>query len=390
MWFRVRTAAFLATALAVFVAVGVTLGWLLAGYAAALSVREPATAALHRVVVAIAVAGVGLAALLLVQIAAHAVSTRAVRFEADALARWGERWARAAEGGPVPEAPLGPFAADALALLRESVRGSSAEAFERLYARSGLLRADVEAAASGRGLRRVQAIERLAMMRHPACVEPLVRLAADRDRVVSRLARRAAVRTLAGGRLPGEALTLAGLRLLHDPRVGSGEATELLLLLDRTATPLLAELLRPTPYRPSHLRVAAIEAIGRAGRVDLAGRLSLWIRDRHPELRAAALRAFRSLEHVPDEEHAAVLQALVDPVGFVRTQAAGACLALPWQAVHRPLWRALGDPDRWVRRTAAASLAGFGGPGREALREAARHHEDRFGRDAAAEALAWS
>jgi hypothetical protein len=390
MWIRVRTATFVVTSLAVFVAVAATLAWLLTGYLAAVVVRAPTAAALHRVVAAVAVAGLGLTALLVVQIGAHALSRRSTRGAIQATAHWGERWMRAAEGGPMPDGPLDAAAADALARLRDAVRGDSAVAFEDLYERSGLLIGDLDTAARGRGIAKVGAIERLAMMRHPASLESLVRLASTRDPVVSRLGRRAAVRTLAGGRVDAGRATRAGLRLLDDARVGSGEATELLLLLDGAATPLLRELLRPATLRPRHVRIAALDAVGRSGRIDLAVHVASWLHDPEPELRAAALRAFRWLEHVPPQDEEAVLEALADPVPFVRTQAAGACVALRGRDVRGALWGALADPDRWVRRTAASTLAAFGSDGRETLRQAAREHPDRFGRDVAAEVLAWS
>jgi hypothetical protein len=138
------------------------------------------------------------------------------------------------------------------------------------------------------------------------------------------------------------------------------------------------------------VRIAALEAIGRAGRIDLAVHVAPWVHDPEPELRAAGLRAFRWLEHVPPQDEDAILEALADPVPFVRTQAAGACVALPWRNVHGALWGALSDPDRWVRRTAASTLVALGSDGRETLRQAARDHPDRFGRDVAAEVLAWS
>lgn len=389
MWFRVRTAAFLATSLAVFLGVGATLAWLLLAYVRALGGAPPGPAALHRVVLAIAAAGGGLTALFLVQVTAHAASRRGSEAETRAVAQWTERWSLAVETGRVPDGANGSFAAEALARLRESVRGETGERFTDLYERSGLLQADLTAAARGRGLGGVRAIERLAMMRHRAAVLPLARLTRSRDAVVSRLARRAAVRTLAAvGGAEADVVTV-GRRLLGDARVGAGEATELLLLLGATGTPLLLGLLDPEGRLPVRLRIAALEAIGRDDRIDLAGRVDAWARAGDPELRAAALRCYRTLEHVPDGGEAPVLAALSDPVPFVRTQATGACVALPWPSVEGPLWLALGDPDRWVRRTAAATLAAFGSEGRAALERASARHDDRFARDASLEALAW-
>jgi hypothetical protein len=389
MWYRIRTAAFLATSVAVFLAVGVTLAWLLLGYVRALGGAPPGLAALHGLVVAIAAAGTGLAALFLVQVTAHAASRRASAVESRALARWTERWSLAAETGRVPDGARGPSAAEALARLRESVRGEAAARFEHLYERSGLLQADLDAAARGSGLGGIRAIERLAMVRHRAAILPLARLTRSRDPVVSRLARRAAVRTLAAAQGRETDVVDVGVRLLGDARVSAGEATELLLLLGATGTSLLLELLDPDAKRPVRLRIAALEAIGRDDRIDLAGRVDAWARHPDPELRAAALRCYRTLEHVPGGGEAPVLASLSDPVPFVRTQAAGACVALPFPAVERPLWLALGDPDRWVRRTAAATLSAFGAEGRAALERASAGHDDRFARDAAAEALAW-
>lgn len=389
MWFRIRTAAFLATSFAVFLAVGATLAWLLFGYVRALGGAPPGVAALHAVVIAIAAAGAGLAALFLVQVTAHAASRRASAVESRALARWTELWSLAAETGRVPDGARGPFAAEALARLRESVRGETAARFEHLYERSGLLQADLDAAVRGSGLGGVRAIERLAMVRHRAAILPLARLTRSRDPVLSRLARRAAVRTLAAAQGREADVVEVGTRLLSDARVSAGEATELLLLLGASGTPLLLELLDPDAGRSLRLRIAALEAIGRDDRIDLAGRVDAWARDPDPELRAAALRCYRTLEHVPDGGEAPVLASLSDPVPFVRTQAAGACVALSFPAVERPLWLALGDRDRWVRRTAAATLSALGAEGRAALQRAATGHEDRFARDAAAEALAW-
>lgn len=390
MWFHIRSGAFLAATLVVFVGIAATLGWMFTGYLASLAGFSAAIAAWHRLVTAIAVAGLGTIALLAVQIAAHTVTRRSSEADAAEIDRWTERWLHALDEGPLPEPPLPPLAGTALAGLRESVTGSTAGVLESFYERTGLMRSDVRTSLRGHGPPRAGAIERLAMMRHPATLEPLIGLACGRDDIMARTARRAVIRTLAAGELSAARNRDAGRRVLSDPRVGQGEALDLLLLLDREATPLLLDLLDPAAAWAPEARRAAIETVARARRLDLSEHLTPWVDDPDPETRAAALRAFRRHEYVPPGVEPAVLAAIGDDVPFVRTQAAGAAVALPWDQVRTPLWTALGDEDRWVRRTSAETLAAFGVEGRVLLHAAAAEHADRFARDMAAEVLAWS
>lgn len=385
MWFRIGTALFVLSALVVFAGVGVSLLWLLFANLERLLGVERSARIWTNLIGAVAVSGLGVLALFGVQIGIHVRTRRTATTREDEIASWMHRWVALDPEAPTPVV-RGIPAAEALARLREEVTGPESKRFAERYQASGLLAVDVSTALRGRGLSRIRALERLAMIRHPSAIEPLLRLTQHRDVVVARIARRALARTLGRIVLPDTRLQATFAEAIDDPRVTEGEVAELLMLLQNHAEPVLAWMLDPDSDAP--MRGAALDVVGSENKLDLADRLEPWLRSPQQELQAAALRAVAALEYAPPGTRDEILDALESPARFVRTQACKACIALPWLEVREPIVSALGDREWWVRRAAAQTLARFGAPGRAALATAAESHADPYARDMAEQVLA--
>jgi HEAT repeat protein len=201
------------------------------------------------------------------------------------------------------------------------------------------------------------------------------------------MAARAAARTLSEWAGPGRAEAFGAFSdALSWADLPAGALAETLLLLDRSASGVVARLLSDPNSPPVALR-ATLDAVGRLHLVEFAYEAGVWIGHQDPEVRAAALRALGRLGRVPMRARDAVVIALADDTEFVRVQAARAAAYVPARIAVNALHGSLGDRSWWVRRAAAESLLNRGRWGIATLRKAARAHRDRFARDMAAQVL---
>lgn len=300
---------------------------------------------------------------------------------------WTERWTEVVFGGEAPEGPLPPAALEGLLEVRDKLRGTQAQAIDRLFERYWSRDVLIRPLRSRRLTPRLDALERLARARLATTFFPVLQETENADAHTRGMALRAAARILAlypEGPAMDEAQD-AFAEALNDDRIPTGVALESLMLLEDACSGVAIRLFDdPTPR---WLRWAAIEAAGRLERVDLSIVIGPLVEDLDPEIRAAALRALHGIRTIPDAAEHFVRKALHDDVDFVRVQATRAAELLPFGSVATRMWEMLGDPSWWVRRTTAETIGGHGVSGAEMLGRAARSHPDRYGRHMAIQFL---
>lgn len=380
--------------LVVAAAVGVTMFAMLAWFVGGQGTPE----AWRSLVVALTVAGVSLGAVALVHLALVAVRHELARREERLLGTWTRAWAEVASGGDVPFVPpeVRAVASEAAARVGQQVTGEGAERVRAGLEASGVLEADLRAAARGIGVprsRATAALERLAWVATPQALSLFARAARGHDVRSARAALLGMARVLAAQEHPepiGSDVAAAiedHLRRAKDP---AGARTFLSTVLVESGDHLAwlcGRLLRRRQPEVAH--VAALEAIGLSRRpeaLELATGALLGAEE--DETVAAALRALARVGHVPEEAHGEVLGAADSAHMGTRVQAAHALAWMPPDVAMDALWGLLGDRQWEVRRAASQALARSGAPGEATLRRAAASHPDRFGRDVAALALA--
>ncbi|MER3479707.1 MAG: PBS lyase [Meiothermus sp.] len=287
---------------------------------------------------------------------------------------WLIRLTEALFGGPLPPFPWPRAALEALLALRETLKGEMAEGVTDWLRQA---RPPWERVLQGRFSSRptrLEAMDALAQARlsealpsllpylkHP---DPVLRLAAAR--AAARLARPEDVEAF------GRGLLEAAL-----PR---GALLEVLLLLEDRSGPVLQVFLEGGG--PGE-RWAALEAIGRLKRHDLAEGVLPFLAQPDLELKAAALRALWRLGYPPSGHEAEILAALLAQEEFLRVQAVRV-LPLLGEKAKRALWKRLGDPSFYVRRAAAEALKDLDP---SLLAEAAQRHPDPYARAMAQQVL---
>ncbi len=125
-----------------------------------------------------------------------------------------------------------------------------------------------------------------------------------------------------------------------------------------------------------------LQACGASADEELLGPTRRFLIDARPEVRAAAVRTLASLGESAD----ALVPALSDVDGRVRTEAVAALGRLGARSLAGRLAHALSDRDHAVRGAAAGALVRLDGAGRLLLQRAMRG-TDRFAADAARVAL---
>lgn len=344
------------------------------------------------------------------------ISTRLERGRGRRLEMWTERWVGVVvQGEPPPPGPLPMEAQEALLDLREPLVGAEGERVEGLVRRFGigeeLVRRSRDRTRRGparllgrrrhRLAYRLAALEALAKVRLSQSVDPLLRLLDDKEPAVRVMALRSLARTMAGmpdGQAQKEVTRFAEVICTAD--LPSGAIEECLLLLEGMAVPVLRHLLgAASPMgrngagpdeRPAleDARLArAMDAIGRLKVLELEREVAPFCAHPNPEVRAAALRALSSIGVLPPGAEHGVSAALMDPVEFVRVQAARTATLLPRTVAQRAMWDLLGDESWWVRRAAAHSMLGLGTDGPDELERAGRSHPDPYARHMAVQVL---
>ncbi|HWO69855.1 MAG TPA: HEAT repeat domain-containing protein [Actinomycetota bacterium] len=338
---------------------------------------------------AIASTGLGLVLVTAYVLAYQVVSDGRERLFRERREAWVARWlAILFQGGPPPAPPLDRPAAEALLEIREVLRGTEGEEVSQLIRRYGVADALRRRAGGGSVSQRLEALEGLARARLPETLPDAVALMGDPEPALRVAAARTAARILAeippGPRREegGEAFA----RALEANRLPAGVVEEVLLLVDEAAPSVVSHLVRGPGATEASIR-AGLEVAGRFKLLDFLDAAAAFVGHADPEVRAAALRALARMAYVPAAAEGAVLEAVRDPVGFVRVNACRAVRSVRPEAALPALWERLSDPSWWVRRAAAESMAAMGAAGAASLRRAAREHPDRYGRDMAAQVL---
>lgn len=349
-------------------------------------------------VLALTVAGVALGTVALVHLALVAYRQEVARRRERLVAGWTRAWGGVAAGGDVPVVPpeARTTASEAAARVIQQLTGEGVKRVRSGLHTSGVLEAELAAAARGIGVPRsgsTAALERLAWIATPDALSLFARAARGSDLRSARAALLGMTRVLAERSHPepvGPELVAAieaHLSAMRDPAGTRTFLSTMLMAAGDHLAWLCGRLLRRGQPEVAH--VAALEAIGLSHRpeaLELATEALLGAVE--DETVAAALRALARVGHVPERAHAAVLEAASAAHVGTRVQAAYALVWLPPHVAVRALWTLLGDRTWDVRRAAAQALARSGAPGERALREAADSHPDRFAKDVAEITLA--
>ncbi len=242
----------------------------------------------------------------------------------------------------------------------------------------------IRAAGSRDPVTRAHALLLLSRLRLPGACELASQMLFDADTDVQLVA----AGSLAHLGTPAAAATLiAGLQAAALPAER---------IIERLASPWASEPLIEALSRGSDglevaagappLRASLARALGLIGERQAEPALLELLNSGNEDECISAARALMSCggpESVP-----ALMRALGDQRWTIRTQAARALGSLREIAAVPALRGLLADRAWWVRAAAASALGALGEPGIAALTDVAEHHEDRFARHRAREALA--
>ena len=248
-------------------------------------------------------------------------------------------------------------------LLRQSeqLKGIDKDHMTDVFQRLGLVDQEIDALASNKWWRRLEAAVNLGNMRSQEAVRPLTAAVQDSNEDV----RLAAVRSL------GQLGTAQGLRVLLDALEDESQWTpakilEILVSIGPEVAPEIVP--RLADGRNPTSRKLYVELCGHLRLLDGVTPLQALADDPDPEVRAAVARALGMIGH--DSATETLKGLLTDQEDLVRAEAARALGGLGSVETAEHLQRALDDPDWQVRRNAAVSLCRLGPAGRELLHAA--------------------
>jgi HEAT repeat protein len=386
MWRRHGDIAYTFLVFVVFCVEVVGLGLLTLTFAGGLFSYLPYANVLAVLIIVVALTAISVSALTGYILVYHALTRSREQLRAQRVQAWTEQWLDAIFGeGSLP--PLTAESTEAGLNLRHMLSGEEGRAVSDGLLRIGAVAGLLRKLQSTRMIDRMDALDGVAKARTPAALPQVVLMMASPEPVIRLMATRAAAWTLSEWSGEGRSEAFAAFAgSLCRAELPAGAVTETLLLLDASASGVVARLLSDQDSPPMVLR-ATLDAVGRLHLVEFAYEAAVWISHPEPEVRAAALRALGRLGRVPMRARDAVVIALADDAEFVRVNAARAAAFVPARVAVTALSESLGDRSWWVRRAAAESLLHRGRWGIATLKRAARAHQDRFARDMAAQVL---
>lgn len=361
-------------------------------------------------VVAIVIAVIGCGALTLFamtagRIAIAALSTLRIDRDRHDRGAWSERWIDVVFGdGEAPAGPLPRAAVASLLDLRESLRGEPAEMVDSLMrdhgietglieslertSRTGISRKTVIKPSRTLG-RRLEVLDDLGRAQSPRAVPTLLTTINDREPVARLAGIRALARSVAAIRTEAERRAVAAevLRVLHDANLSMGALSEAMELLGPAAPHVVGPILeRPQRYG-NRMLIAAIDTVGHLRLEAYGSAVAAFASSRRTPLRLSALHALTKLERLPAAAVDAVQSAFRHRDASIRLEAARAAKLLDTKTAMYHLEDLLCDDDWSVRRVAATTLAGLGGPGIRALIATSLVHGDHRARSIATQVL---
>ena len=332
---------------------------------------------------------VGTAASLVVQ----AFRSRHQRRCEQARLKWADRWIDVVFAGTeAPPGPLNEPAADALLDLRESVDEEPAATVDGLIRSYGI---DTRLIERLRRLRSahldecMDVLDDLGRARSTAAVPSLLIAATDQRRSARLMGIRALARSVAALQTDKERKIVAFgvtrvLRNADLSMIALGEAME---LLGRAGPHVVAEIFSHPPRWGDKMVATALDTVGRLELTQFTDDVVRFASSRTAKVRLAALHALTKLERLPASAAPIVLRAFHDDDESIRIEATRASHLLEKRDAIAYLEELLTDADWTVRRAAATTLAGLGGPGVRTLIATSLVHGDQRARSMATQVL---
>jgi hypothetical protein len=323
----------------------------------------------------------------------QALRSRSARRTEQARLVWADRWIDVVFAGH--EAPAGPLdqpAAESLLDLRESLDGEPAEVVDSLVRSYGIDAGLIRRLRQVRTARLdecISVLDGLGRARSSAAVPSLLIAATDPRRSARLMGIRALARSVAalGSDAERAAVAFSVARVMRNAKLSSTALGEAMELLGRAAPHVVGEVL-PHPARWGDQMVAtALDAVGRLELTQFTDQVVAFAASKTTKVRRAALHALTSLERLPASAAPIVLRAFRDTDESIRIEAALASHLLDKKTAISYLEDMLTDDDWTVRRAAATTLAGLGGPGVRTLIATSLVHGDDRARSMATQVL---
>jgi HEAT repeat protein len=357
--------------------------------------------------IAVVVAVVGCAALTLWAMTAGRIliaafrSVRRDRNEHDRIV-WSDRWIDIVFGeAEAPHGPLPKAAVDSLLDLRESLVGEPAEMVGSLMrdygVETGLIEQLEQSRATSKTVikpsraldRRLEVLDDLGRAQTPRAVPTLLRIAADPEPAARLAGIRALARSVAAIPTESERRAVAPevLRVLQDAELSMGALSEAMELLGPAAQHVVGPILeRPQRYG-NRMLTAAIDTVGHLRMEEFSGDVARFASSKRTSIRLAAIHALTKVDRLPPSAAPSIQSAFRDRNASIRIEAARAAKLLETKTAIYHLEELLCDDDWTVRRVAATTLAGLGGPGIRTLIATSLVHGDHRARSIATQVL---
>ena len=232
--------------------------------------------------------------------------------------------------------------------LIQLLRGEDRDALLRISCQSSMLQLAIKGVAKGRPARRVDAMRILEVFATAASIEALHACMGGDTSLVVRLEAAATLARM--DNLPDPVTVIDMLDLTHQPITRLHKA----LFRSAAARDALELVGLAEDERYISVRALLVEAMGWSDNFAVVEPLRRHADDPNPEVRCAALKAARRLEH-PDAASWAV-RLLLDSTDIVRIQAIQACAKLGAKDAIPILTSLIENPSWWVRTRAKQAL----------------------------------